>query len=145
MTEHTPTPVLQSIVLCDWVYTDAATGKKVLAGTFNTLCAQEFPTAFARSTFVYLCLTDVHHEARVDLRYLDLAENVSLLSLDGIMVMAPSPLDSVEAAIEIPPLPMPHPGAYLFEVACGGVSLGSVRILVTKLTPDVGSNGHARH
>jgi hypothetical protein len=146
MADHNPTPVLQAIVICDCVYSDARTGKKVLAGTFNTLWAVEFPTVFNRSTFVYLCLTEVHREAALSMRYVDLEKNESLLSLDGLVVAAGSPLESVELSVEIPPLPMPHAGAYVFEVDCGGVILGAVRMLAQQIPPpSKDSNGHAPH
>ncbi len=146
MTDKKPVPVLQSIVLCDCVYADARTGKKVLAGTFNTLWAQEFPSVFGRSTFVYLCLTEVHDEAIVNLRYVDLAKNEPLLSLEGLSVTAGSPLDSVELAVETPPLPMPKPGAYAFEVDCGGAPLGAIRLQAQQIPADpTPGNGRAPH
>ncbi len=142
MPAHSPLPLLQAIVLCDCIYSDARTGKKVLAGTFNTLWAVEFPTVFARSTFVYLCVTEVHREATLGMRYVDLDTNDALLSLDGIVLEAESPVLSVELAIEIPPLPMPHAGPYAIEVVCGDSPLGSVRMLAQKIAPPPPANGH---
>ena len=111
MSEQSPKfrlPVLQAIVLCDGVYTDARTGKKVIAGTFNTLWGHEFPTVFARPTYVYLCLTEVHTETVVQLRYVDLDKDDVLLGLDGLEISASSPLEAVELSVEVPPLPMPR-------------------------------------
>jgi hypothetical protein len=135
-------PVLQAIVLCDCVYTDARTGKKVIAGTFNTLWGHEFPTVFSRPTYVYLCLTEVHAQTTVQLRYVDLDKNDVLLGLDGLEISANSPLEAVELAVEVPPLPMPHAGVFAFEVHCLGSIVGTVRIHVQQLFDKADKNGH---
>lgn len=126
-------PVLQAIVLCDCVYTDARTGKKVIAGTFNTLWGHEFPTVFGRPTYVYLCLTELHTATVVQLRYVDLDKDDVLLGFDGLEFTAGSPLEAVELSVEVPPLPMPHAGVFAFEVHCQGSILGSVRIHVQQV------------
>lgn len=144
MSEQSPNfrlPVLQAIVLCDCVYHDARTGKKVIAGTFNTLWGHEFPTVFARPTFVYLCLTEVHSETVVQLRYVDLDKDEVLLGLDGLELSARSPLEAVELSVEVPPLPMPHAGVYAFEVHCLGAIVGTVRIHVQQLVEKGDANG----
>jgi hypothetical protein len=138
----TTPPVVQAIVLCDCVYADGRTGKKVIAGTFNTLWGHEFPTVFARSTFVYLCLTEVHEEATLQLHYVDLSNNEVLLGLDGLHITAGSPLESVELAVEIPPMPMPHPGPFALEVHSAGAIVGSVRIHIQALPSAPETNGH---
>ncbi len=141
MSDKSQIPILQAIVLCDCVYADAATGKKVIAGTFNTLWAAEFPTQFARSTFVYLSLTDVHDHAVLQLHYVDLKTNDILLGLDKLHIAAASPLECVEVALEIPPLPMPHPGVYAFEVHCEGTIVGTIRIHVQQMVDIPRTNG----
>lgn len=146
MPEQSPNfrlPVLQAIVLCDCVYTDAGTGKKVIAGTFNALWAHEFPTVFARPTCVYLSLTEIHAESVVQLRYVDLDKDDMLLGLDGLAITANSPLEAVELALEVPPLPMPHAGVFAFEVHCEGSILGSVRIHVQQLVDKAAAKGNA--
>ena len=124
------TPVLQAIVLADQIYTDAMSGKKVIAGTFNALQPQQIPSQFNRSTFAYLCLTDVKGTVTLELRYVDLQTNEMLLGLHGVQVAAKSPLDSVELVIEVPPFPIPHEGVYAFEAHSNDTILGSLRITV---------------
>jgi hypothetical protein len=123
-------PVLQAIVLADQIYTDAVSGKKVIAGTFNALQPQHIPSNFNRSTFAYLCLTDVKGTAEIELRYVDLQTNELLIGLQGVWVKANSPLDSVELVIEVPPFPIPHEGIYAFEAHAGGALIGALRITV---------------
>lgn len=124
------TPVLQAIVLADHIYTDAVTGKKVIAGTFNALQPNEIPSQFNRSTFAYLCLTDVKGATELELRYVDLQSNEMLIGLQGVRVHANSPLDSVELVIEVPPFPIPHEGVYAFEAHADDVLIGALRITV---------------
>jgi len=123
-------PVLQALVLADYVYVDAQTGKKVIAGTFNELQAAAFPTQFPRVTYAYLCLADLRSEAHLDLHYVDLASGEVLMQLEGVPVASASPLDSTELIVEVPEFPMPNPGSYALEVHCEGEMLGALRITV---------------
>jgi hypothetical protein len=137
-------PVLQALVLADYVYVDAQTGKKVIAGTFNELVAQEFPSQFPRVNYAYLCLSDVHGRAMLDLRYVDLASGEPLMQLDGVCVEAESPLDSTELIVEIPEFPMPHAGPFALEVHCRGEILGFLRINVRKVEEEEDEHGSGR-
>jgi hypothetical protein len=129
-------PILQALVLADHIYVDAETGKKIIAGTFNELCAAEFPTQFAHVTFAYLCLTDLRGEAELDLRYVDLSDGEILMQLEGVRVAAPSPLESTELILEVPEFPMPGPGSFALEVHCAGELLGFLRINVREADGD---------
>jgi hypothetical protein len=119
-------------VLADHVYVDSRTGKKIIAGTFNELAAPEFPSVFTGSAHVYLCLTDLRGRCRMTLEYIDLAKNKTLLSLEHIHVYAGSPLESIELIVELPDLPLPHPGSFAIEVCIGDELLGSLRLLVSE-------------
>jgi hypothetical protein len=123
-------PVLQSILLADHIYIDASTNKKVIAGTFNRIRALHVPGHFPRTTWAYLCLTDVTVPVELALRYVDLRTNQVLMGLGGINAQAKSPLDNVECVVEVPPLPLPHRGVFAFEAHCCGQLLGAVRIVV---------------
>ena len=125
-------PVLQALVLADHVYVDVQTGKKVIAGTFNELRADDFPNQFPRATYAYLCLSDLRGRADLDLKYVDLSDGEVLMQLDGVPITAASPLDSTELIVEVPEFPMPHPGSFALEVHCGGELLGFLRITVGK-------------
>jgi len=124
------TPILQSIVLADYIYTDAQTGKKVIAGTFNAMRPQQIPSTFNRSTYAYICLTDIKGNCDIEMKYVDLETGEPLIALEGVRVASESPLDSVEIVVEVPPFPIPHPGVYTFEVHGDHVLLGALRITV---------------
>ncbi len=130
-----PRPILQALVLADQVYTDAASGKKIIAGTFNRLWAKSFPKMFSRPTFAYICLTEVQGTVNLVLRYVDLSESNVLMQLTLPPLSADNPLDSVELAIQVPPFPMPHEGVYAFELYAEKELIGARRIRVTKQEP----------
>ncbi len=129
-------PVLQALLLADHVYTEEGTGKKVIAGTFDCLFGNEFPTEFYQVTYAYICVTDVHGEVPLMLRYVDLATNEVLLEYGPISVRSDDPLASIDFAIEVPPIPMPHEGVFAFELHAFNELLGFLRITVLPAEAD---------
>ncbi|HEX3599722.1 MAG TPA: hypothetical protein VHU84_06235, partial [Lacipirellulaceae bacterium] len=84
-------PTLQALILAEHVYQDALTGKKIIAGTFNTMlyCSkkQDYPTQVneegdtvavvpggtsAGTPWLFVSLTDVLGEVELSVRYVDL-------------------------------------------------------------------------
>ena len=185
-----PKPVLQALVLADHVYQDRATGKFVIAGTFNRVFvfkretrpnepprpspeSESFlpPGAAAGaepslppessampqpplsheppqnagqpfnnlrkltpreictvgSPWAYISLTEIHGTIPLELRYVDLADNSVMLRVE-LPVKSNSPLDTVEVVVQLPVLPMPHPGTYALELLSNNEPLGAHRI-----------------
>jgi hypothetical protein len=152
-----PKPMLQALVLADHVYQDKATGKMVIAGTFNRLhvfkqdasCdiairpaqdAEQQPDGLRKlkqweilkvgSPWVYVSLTELRGTVPLELRYVDLSNNVVILRFE-FSVKSSSPLDTMEVAVPLPPLPTPHSGAYALELLSNDEPLGSHRVAVT--------------
>jgi len=122
-------PVVQALLLADHVYIDRESGKTIIAGTFDQIWATEFPTVFGRATWAFVSLTDLRGPAEVVLRYVDLADGSVLLTTNPIPVSTEDPLKSAQIRLEIPPLPMPHPGAYALELMVGGQLAGTLRVV----------------
>lgn len=147
-------PTLQSLILADHVYRDAATGKFVIAGTFNRLRYRATPEqmqkasndsadtpgshpaskshrikdlARAGSPWVYFAVRDVVGEVECSIRYITLRDHSVLLSTD-LRITSDDRLKTHESALMLPPLPTPHEGIYLIEFLVGDVELGSVRV-----------------
>lgn len=125
-------PKLQAIVLADRIYADQQTGKKIIAGTFNTLSSTRFPCKYNTTTFAYICATNVRGRAPLHLRYVDLKTNEILFRSGELELLSQGPLESIELIVEVPPFPMPHPGVFVFEVVSREEPIGSYRILVNK-------------
>ncbi len=142
-------PILQAILVADYVYQDARTGKHVIAGTFTNVAlaknvpfgsqeveaggqtVQFVPTMTAGSPFVYISLTEVRGQLSLVLRYVDLNDN-SILFTGSISLACEDPTMIVEFSMPLPTLPIPHSGAYALELLCGDEWLGSHRINVVE-------------
>ncbi len=125
-------PVLEALVLADHVYSDQRNGKRVIAGTFNTIWAKSFPARHNVVTFAYIALTEVHKVVSLKLVHRDLSNDEAIMESQNITVQAETPLHTVEVVTEIPPFNLPHEGAYAFEIYADGELLGSKRILAKK-------------
>jgi len=143
-------PVLQALLLADQVYTDATTGKKVVAGIFHTVRLHETPppppTAESPgvpgpvpvprqhfrsgSPFAYVSLTNVRGKMGIDLRFVDLADNLMLMSTHVELQpkVENDPLSTLELVMELPILPFPHPGYYALELYAENELIGSHRV-----------------
>jgi len=142
-------PVLQAMLLADQVYVDKATGKHVIAGTFNHL---RFARAVkpktvvvdgeerevvprgerAGSPTVYLSLTEIRGSVDCVLRYVNLELDKVLMELK-FKVACADPLRTVEAKIALPPLPNVA-GTHALELLCDDEPVGSHRIIVEDVT-----------
>ena len=182
-----PKPVLQALVLAEHVYQDRATGKMIIAGTFNRLFIhrrdvstdpkpdasavprQDAPIdaglgvpsdnavrpgpegaqpaesfhkldfrAVSRvgSPWAYVSLTEIRGAVPLELRYVDLKDNVIMLRAE-FTATASSPLETKEMIVPLPVLPAPHPGTYALELLSHEEPLGSLRVYVTETpTPE---------
>lgn len=137
-------PVLQALVLAEHVYTDQA-GKKIICGTFNVLALRcqgplselvERPDGTrvrrvagggAGPPWFYLSLTDVWDGTRLLLQFVSLKRNEVLFETE-IVLECDDRLKTIEIVSPLPPLTVPEPGTYAFEIVCEGEIIGSHRI-----------------
>lgn len=151
-------PVLQAILLADHVYQDVATGKYIVAGIFSSLwLAKNVPAQGGvvelgggkkvpyvggmtpGSPFAYISLTGAHGPTSLVLRYVDLLDNSVLFTID-VNFTCNDPLATIELALPLIPIPIPHAGSYALELLCGDEWLGSHRVNVTELkAPEAGT------
>lgn len=149
-----PTPILQAILVADHVYSDQATGKKIVAGIFNAIFLrkpqtnddsesdpatpplpvriQDAPNQRAGSPTAYISLVGIRGPTPLTLQYVDLEDNSILFRAELKLSGASSfdPLKTVELAVNLPELPMPHGGHFALELLFEGELLGSHRIEV---------------
>ena len=139
-------PVLQALLLADKIYSDAGSGKKVIAGTFSKLVIinQELkieegaPTKVkipaggmrAGSPFAYVSITDVHGETPLTLRYVELSDvEHRVLFQAELIANSDNPLATLEIVVPLPDLPAIK-GVFALEVLCESDLLGSHRVVV---------------
>lgn len=128
-------PTLQSFILADHVYMDAFTNKKVIAGTFDNIVAKSFPSNLDRTSSAYLRILNCRRGVKIQLRYVDLKDdNVLRESSEIPLNNARGPLESHELIVEVPPLPVPHPGVYELSAYCDGEFLGRIKITVSEMS-----------
>ena len=125
-----PKTRVQALLLADHVYTDAETGKKVIAGVFSELWNREFPNRFTRTACVYVLVTDIRGTAAFEIRYVDNTDLAVLATSPTLEISAQDPFVPVDFYIRLPPFPMPHPGSFSFELHADGEKIGEVRLLI---------------
>ncbi len=156
-------PVLQALLLADYVYDDARTGKKIIAGVFHTYYVapkpqpqeetpaegQEKPVQEppeprlkrvvhverAGTPFVYISLTDLRGPTDLQLRLVSLTTNEVCFETEPFTVERDSPLATAEIFNAIPSLPT-RPGVYALELLCHDEPLGAHRITVREFTEE---------
>lgn len=111
-------PALQAILLCDHLYLDKATGKFVIAGTFTRISAAAFP-ALHPLCFLYARLVDWQGKGALRARLVDLTDQSQLGEVGPIPAEISDRLTGAEIGIQLPPLPLPHSGAYAIELLWG--------------------------
>jgi hypothetical protein len=121
-------PIIQALLLADNVYTDAETGKRVIAGVFDSITVPEIPGHFLKVTCAYVSLTELRGRVEVMLRYVDLDSNEVLMENGPTIIEQNDPIASVDFAVAIPPLPVPHEGIFALEVHANDELIGMLRI-----------------
>jgi hypothetical protein len=138
-------PVLQALLLADRFYRDA-TGKHIIAGTFNKLIfvkggakprtveidgeeKQLIPGGVqVGSPYVYLSLTELRGKTQCVLRYVDLEQDKALFETHFVIDCS-NPLETVELVLPMPTLP-PVAGVHALELLCNDEPTGSYRVIV---------------
>jgi hypothetical protein len=124
-------PIIQALLLADNVYTDAETGKRVIAGVFDRITVPEVPGHFLHVTCLYVSLTEVRGEVDVMIRYVDLDSNEVLLEHGPTNLTSDDPLASIDFSVQVPPLPVPHEGVFALELHANNELVGMMRITAT--------------
>lgn len=127
-------PTLQALVLADHIYTDRGTGKRTICGPFNAIAAADFgpKSVLPFMPWAYIVLTGLKGEYDLLLRYVDLKDNRLLMRSPVFRVKSENPLQNFDLAIQIPHLPLLHPGVYALELCWNEQLIGSIRIPVIK-------------
>lgn len=144
-------PTVQALILADYVYQDKQTGKKVIAGTFNRLVLRkkkatgDVAEEVERKTwdevretgspFAFISLTDVRSPVDLELRYVNLSDNRVLLQT-SFKATCHDPLQTLEAVVPVPRLPIPAPGTYALELLHDNEILGALRITAVEQEVD---------
>jgi hypothetical protein len=119
-------PLLQAIWLADEVSQDSS-GKMHVRGMFDCIRMEPGAVEF-RSAYLFFALRGVHDSTTVKLVYTDLSDNEVLWEKD--IEVSGQPLVTVFVGYELPPLPVPHAGEYVWELWWENTVIGSARFCV---------------
>jgi hypothetical protein len=119
---------LRALLLADHIYRDEGSGKHVIAGTFHQLNLPAFPTTFGRSIGVFVSFDGVAGRSVIDLDFIAAATGETLMRTRSMETTCDDPSQPIEFAVEVPPLPLPRAGRYLFRLTVNGQVLGEATI-----------------
>lgn len=127
-------PVVQAVVLADYVQRDHLSGKITIVGTYNEVSTSSYPTAlianaFGTSGFLYINFRDIRKDLVFTIRVVHLeSDEVIVEGSPPTPIKSTDPLVSTEVIVPLPQIPIPRPGAYVIEVVVGDVPVGQVRV-----------------
>ncbi|MCL2690164.1 MAG: hypothetical protein FWE57_10020 [Chitinispirillia bacterium] len=128
-------PIVLAMVICDYYYRDAQTGKSILSGTFSSINSAGFPTKHGNCA-IYIALTDVATDGEAQLEFRQESGSFSM-KLPPWNVQAP---DNRRAVVEIggniTGLPLPEEGEYEFVLLWDGMEIAQRRLRATKIDAD---------
>ena len=125
-------PIVHAMVICDYYYRDAHTGKSILTGTFNSINCVQFPSKHGNCA-IYIAISDVATDGTVQLTF---------KKEDGDFVMKLPPWevrrpenrrDVIEIGGNINGLPLPEEGYYEFIVSWNEQEISSRRLKAIKI------------
>lgn len=119
---------LRALLLADHVYRDEGSGKHVIAGTFHQMNLSGFPATFGRSVGVFISFSGIVGTAAVDMTFIEAANGEALMRTGSMQILCDDPERPVELAVEVPSLPLPRAGQYIFRLTVNGSVLGETAL-----------------
>jgi hypothetical protein len=127
-------PSLQALLLADDVRYDDDTGKITVTGIFDRIRVQRPDTHFGGPAYLFVALKNIHGQAEIVIRFVDLADYGLLSQYTELVVPQDDRLATAVVALRLTRgLPVRHPGVYALELHCGNEMLGSIRVVATVL------------
>ncbi|MBD3397163.1 MAG: hypothetical protein GF418_16200 [Chitinivibrionales bacterium] len=125
-------PIVLAMIICDYYYRDAHTGKSILSGTFSSINCPSFPSKHGNCA-VYVALTDVAVDGKLQLSFRKEGGGFSM-DLPPWNVKCPESRRAVvEIGGNINGLPLPEEGYYEFAVLWDGVEISTRRLKANKI------------
>jgi hypothetical protein len=120
-------PIVLAMIICDYYYRDAHSGKSIIAGTFNSINSSAFPSKHGNCA-VYIAITDVATSGKLQLTFRKEGGGF-FMDLPAWDVKCPENRRAVvEIGGNINGLPLPEEGYYEFAVTWDGMEVFSRRL-----------------
>lgn len=154
-------PIVQALLLADHIYTDAKTGKKIIAGTFErVLLGKDQPITKEEQRqdgskvnrvfggtdpgcpSVYVNMTDVVNNTKITLQFVNVSKNKAVFGMD-LAVQCHDRFAHVQIDVPLPPLRqiVPEPGVYSMDILWEGEIIGSYRIQAIAMKQENATEG----
>ena len=121
-----PPPIVQSMIVADWIHREPVTGKHFILGTYNRMVAPKFPTP-PSALHIYLTITETHGPTVLHIRVVDVDEVFGPIHESVHTVDLPEPNRVYEFTFNIGVV-FPAPGDYRVQLYAGNELLREVRL-----------------
>jgi hypothetical protein len=128
-------PIVLSMILCDYYYRDAHTGKSILAGTFSSINSGGFPSKHGNCA-VYIAMTDVAANGTAQLIFRKENGDFSMQLPPWNVQATENRTAVIEIGGNINGLPLPEAGNYEFVLMWDSAEIASRRMNVIKIDID---------
>ena len=118
-------PFMGAALVCDAIAVDSNSGKKSLIGIFDQINALEFPTQ--RFVTLYFRISDAQGRYQMNVKFVSLRDG-KVLSETTQEIFLEDRLMQNELVWVIPPLEVPTPGKYEFQLWANSAFVGSALI-----------------
>jgi len=114
-------PVLVAALLCDAAVAEPASGKKSLIGIFDRVWSMAYP--MGRPLTIYWKIADAEGHYYVQVRVVH-AEANEVMGEFKAEIDVPDRLVAYDFFVEFPPVPIPEPGRYEFQIFMNDTYVG---------------------
>jgi hypothetical protein len=122
-----PPPLVQSMILADYVHRDSMTGKRFILGTYNSIVSTKFP--HGQPVCLFVAITDAHGLTLLRLRIVDVDEQFPPIHESSYPVEIPDPNQVYEMTFTTAVI-FPAPGDYRIQLLAGNETLRELRLRV---------------
>lgn len=136
MSQHIANITVHAMLLADHIYRDESSGKYVIAGVFHQYNALNFPTNFDRNIGIFISLSAFVPKIEARIEFVDVANETVLLRTPVLEILLAESALPVEFALEMPPVPLPHAGFYLYRLVVDDHILSEAALSVEALSED---------
>lgn len=132
-------PIVLAMVICDYYYRDAHSGKSILSGTFSSINSASFPSKHGNCA-IYVALTDVATQGTAQLVFKKEDGDFSMQLPPWDVQLPENRRGVVEIGGNINGLPIPEEGDYEFVLLWEGTEIASRRLNAIKIDLDGSQN-----
>jgi hypothetical protein len=137
-------PIVLAMVICDYYYRDAHSGKSILSGTFSSINSAAFPTKHGNCA-IYVALTDVATRGKAQLVFRNEQGDFSMQLPPWDVEPSDSRRSVVEIGGNINGLPIPQEGVYEFVLLWEGFEIASRRLNAIKVNLNIAEPGSSEN